>query len=374
MQSTKGMQEPITVTKSDLPPLEKYVEYLQEIWQSRWLTNRGKFVQLLEQKIAAYLKVRRVLTLSNGTLAIQLALRALNLKGEIITTPFTFAATTNVILWEGLKPVFADISPDTFNIDPEDVRRKITPKTSAILAVHVYGNPCDVEELEEIAKEHNLKVIYDGAHAFGVEYKNRSVFEFGDITTLSFHATKVFHTIEGGAVICKDDAMYEKIQLLANHGIRSEEIVVMPGTNAKMNEFQAVMGLCNLEYLDEWIKKREMVYKRYKELLAGLPVTYQKLIASRYNYIYMPVLFENLQVRDKVYDELMKNGIKGRKYFYPLTVNFEYNKKHNLVKKYKLQHAKDVSDRVLCLPLYSTLSQSDVERIVGIVKDVISHA
>jgi len=367
------MRETITVTKPDLPPLEEYVKYLKVIWESRWLTNNGEFVQLLEKKLKEYLKVKNLVLLSNGTLALHLAIKALDIKGEVITTPFTFSATTNVILWEGLKPVFADIDPETFNIDPEDVRRKITDKTSAILAVHVYGNPCYVEELQEIAEKYNIKLIYDAAHAFGVEYKNKSVLNYGDISTLSFHATKVFHTIEGGAIVVRDEDLLEKLQLLRNHGIKSEEEVLLPGTNAKMNEFQAIMGLCNLEYLDEKIRLRKERYEYYKEKLSDLPVKFQKIIASKYNYIYMPVCFRDVNERDRVYAELLKNGIKSRKYFYPLTTEFDYfkNKGVNLTEKYNLKVALDISRRVLCLPLYPDLEISDVDNIVSIIKELV---
>jgi len=363
----------ITVTKSSLPSLENYVMYLQKMWASRWLTNNGELVQLLEKKLKEYLNVKNLVCVANGTLALQLALRALEVKGEVITTPFTFAATTNVILWEGLTPVFADIDPETFNIGPKDVERKITDKTSAILAVHVYGNPCYVEELQEIADRYSLKLIYDAAHAFGVEYKNQSVLNYGDISTLSFHATKVFHTIEGGAIVVKDENLLGKLQLLRNHGIKSEEEVVLPGTNAKMNEFQAAMGLCNLEEVDEKIRLRKKIYEHYKERLSDMPVKFQKLIASKYNYIYMPVCFENSKKRDEVYSELIKNEIKPRKYFYPLTVSFDYFKQEgtNLVEKYGLKVASDIASRVLCLPLYPDLEMEAVDNITSIIEQLV---
>ncbi len=369
----KKEEELITVTKPDLPDLERYVEYLKKIWASRWLTNNGELVQLLEERLKEYLKVKNLVLISNGTLALHIALKALNLKGEVITTPFTFAATTNVILWEGLTPVFADIDPETFNIDPDDVEKKITDKTSTILAVHVYGNPCHVEELQKIANKYNLKLIYDAAHAFGVEYKGQSVLNYGDISTLSFHATKVFHTIEGGAIVVRDENLLEKIKLLRNHGIKSEEEVILPGTNAKMNEFQAAMGLCNLENIDEKIQRRKMLYEFYKEELSDLDVNFQKIIASKYNHAYMPVLFKNKKTRDKVYSELIKNGIKPRRYFYPLTSKFDYFKKQgeNITEKYKFKNCLDISNRVLCLPMYSTLEVGVVEKIVNIIKNVV---
>lgn len=360
----------INVTKSDLPELEKYVEYLKKIWSTRWLTNEGKLAQLLKERLEEYLRVKNLVLVANGTLALQLALKALELEGEIITTPFTFAATTNVIVWEGLTPVFADIDPHTFNIDPMKVEKGITGKTSAILATHVYGNPCYVEELAEIAAKHQLKLIYDAAHAFGVEYKNRSVLDYGDISTLSFHATKVFNTIEGGAIVAKDEELFERLKLLRNHGIKSEEEVVLPGLNAKMNEFQAAMGLCNLENIDKNIQLRKIIYEHYKEKLAQTNIKFQEIIASKYNYIYMPVCFENIQKRDAIYLELAKNGIKPRKYFFPLTVNFDYFKEKgvNLVEQYDLKEAHDVADTILCLPLYPDLDIAVIDDIIRIIK------
>ena len=361
----------ITITKSSVPELEKYVEYLKRIWSTRWLTNDGEFVQLLEEKLETYLRIKDLALVSNGTLALQLALRVLDLKGEVITTPFTFAATTNAILWENLKPVFADIDPKTFNIDPTDVEKKVTKKTSAVLAVHVYGNPCYVEELQEIANRHALKLIYDAAHAFGVEHRNQSILSYGDISTLSFHATKVFNTIEGGAIIAKNEELLEKLKLLRNHGIKSEEEVVLPGTNAKMNEFQAAMGLCNLENIDEKIQMRKTLYASYKEKLVDIEnIKFQKIVASKYNYSYMPALFESKEKRDAIYSMLLKNGIKSRKYFFPLTVNFDYFKELgvNLVEKYQLKNSYDIANRILCLPLYPDLEMSVVDNIITMIK------
>jgi len=363
----------INVTKSDFPEIERYIEYLKKIWASKWLTNNGEFVQFLEKRLEEYLKVKNLVLVTNGTLALQLVLKALNIKGEVITTPFTFAATTNVILWEGLFPVFADIDSNTYNIDPNDVEKKITDKTSAILAVHVYGNPCYAEELQKIADKYNLKLIYDAAHAFSVEYKNQSVLNYGDISTLSFHAAKLFHTIEGGAIIVDNEELTKKLKLLRNFGIKSEEEVILPGINAKMNEFQASMGLCNLENIDEKIQYRKNIYNYYKKELATTTVKFQKIIASKYNYGYMPILFQNKMKRDEIYSELIKNGIKPRKYFYPLTVNFDYFKKKgiNLVEKYNLKTASDIANRVLCLPLYPDLEIGIVDKIIHIIKRVI---
>ena len=363
----------INVTKSDLPPLEQYIEYLRRIWATGWLTNDGELVQLLEHKLEEYLGVRNLVLVANGTLALQLAVRVLGLSGEIITTPFTFAATTNIILWEGLTPVFADIDPATYNISPAQVEKRITDKTSAIIATHVYGNPCYVEELGGIAAKYNLKLIYDGAHAFGVEYDNQSVLNYGDMSTLSFHATKVFNTIEGGAIIAKDEGLFDRMKLLRNHGIKSEEEVILPGINAKMNEFQAAMGLCNLEGIDENIRLRGMIYKRYKERLGNTRIRFQEITASKYNYIYTPVCFEDIEQRDKAYSELVKNGIKPRKYFFPLTADFDYfkGKGTNAAERHDLEKASGIADRVLCLPLYPNLEMSVVDDIAGMIRNLV---
>lgn len=361
----------INVTQSDLPNLEDYNEYLKKIWDNGWLTNDGTLLKLLEHSLMDFLNVKNFIAVSNGTLAIQIALKALKTKGKVITTPLTFAATTNAIIWEGLKPIFADINPKTFNIDPEDVEKKITDDTSTILAVHVYGNPCAVEELQDIADANNLNLIYDAAHAFAVEHKGKSILEYGDISTLSFHATKVFHTIEGGAIKVSYEKLLESSKLLRNHGIKSAEEVILPGTNAKMNEFQAAMGLCNLKDIKEKINLRKERYELYKKNLKDIEgIKFQKVVASKYNYSYMPICFENVGIRDKIYSELIKEGINPRKYFYPLTVNFNYFEHNNvdLIKKYNLNIASNISKRVLCLPLYPNLEK----RIIHIITDKIN--
>ncbi|HWQ21615.1 MAG TPA: aminotransferase class I/II-fold pyridoxal phosphate-dependent enzyme, partial [Clostridia bacterium] len=293
----------INVTRSELPALDEYVSYLAGIWKTHWLTNDGELVQELERRLASHLHVQNLAVVANGTLALQLAFKALKLTGEVVTTPFTFAATTNALLWEGLQPVFADIDPETYNIAASSVEERITPRTSAILAVHVYGNPCDVEALQDVATRNGLPIIYDAAHAFGVEYRGKSVLEYGDLSTMSFHATKVFHTIEGGAAITRLPETLHEIQLLRNFGIVSEEEVVAPGINAKMNEFEAAMGLCNLERVNDECTRRKSIYEKYKTALSSIPgVQFQRLVASRYNYAYMPVRFASAAVRDAVYE------------------------------------------------------------------------
>ncbi len=353
----------ITVTKPVLPARVKYNRFLDGIWERRWLTNDGELVHALTNRLEHYLKVSKLILVSNGTAAIEIALRALDVKGEVITTPFTFSATTNVLIWAGLKPVWADIDPETFNIDPVAIERKITDRTSAILAVHVYGNPCDVERLAEIADEHDLRLVYDAAHAFGVQFHGQSILRYGDASTLSFHATKVFNTIEGGAIITDNDSVFEKSKLMRNHGIKSEEEVILPGTNAKMNEFEAAMGLCNLETVEGNILARKKLYARYQENLAGVgTVRFQKLTASKYNYSYMPVCFESQSLRDLIHTGLASVGVHARKYFFPLTVDSEY-----FAGRFKstdaLESARRISDSILCLPLYPDLGVEIVDRI-----------
>ncbi len=363
------MEKPwINVTKAEIPQKERFIQYLDKIWSSRWLTNEGELSKRLECEIERYLGVKDIVLLTNGTLAIDLCLRGLEIKGEVITTPFTFAATINLLIWNNLTPVFVDIDPLTFNIDPKMVREAITDKTTAILAVHVYGNPCAVQELERISNEFGIPVIYDAAHAFGVSYNGRSVLCQGDASTLSFHATKVFNTIEGGGIISKSASLMKEVRVLRNHGILSEFEVAKPGTNAKMNEFQAAMGLCNLEVLNEKINLRKIIYGRYLSGFNGLDIGFQKLVCDKYNYIYMPILLKDVTTRDEVYKVLMAERIKPRKYFFPLAIDYSYvGAKQKAYYKERLLTARIVSNRVLCLPLYSDLDLHDVDNIIKIV-------
>lgn len=355
----------INVTKTTLPPINKYIKYLKKIWANNWITNKGEFVLSLEKELEDYLKVKNLLAVNNGTIAMQLAFKALGLKGEVITTPFTFPATTNALIWEGLKPVFADIDPETFNIDPEEIEKKITKETSAILAVHVFGNPCDVEAIEKIAKKYNLKVIYDSAHAFGIEYKGKSILCWGDINTLSFHAAKVFHTAEGGAVVTRNGKDSQKINLLRNHGIETYDKVVLAGTNAKMNELQAIMGLCVLEEFDEQVLMRKEVYRRYSSFFSNKQFKLQKLNNSltRYTYPYFPICFPSEKIRDRIYKVLLKNGIRARKYFYPPCHELPYIKGDSK----SLLYSTNISHTILCLPIYASLAMEDVNRIINLV-------
>lgn len=361
----------INVTRTSLPSLKKYTTYLEKIWESRWITNNGCFLQELEKRLKKYLGVDNLLLVSNGTLAIQLALKGLDLKGEVITTPFTFAATTNAIVWEGLTPVFADIDPETFNIDPRDIEKKITKNTCAILAVNVYGNTCEIEKLQKIAKKYKIKLVYDAAHSFGTHYKNRSSLIHGDCSTLSFHATKVFHTIEGGAIVVKNKFLFNKLKLLRNFGIvEYKEKFSLAGINAKMNEFQAIMGLLNLKEVDSNIAKRKVIFKKYQEAFSNIKnIKLQKIVNSKHNYMYMPICLKNRIKRDRLYSELIKNDIKPRKYFFPLTTEFDYLKKQGSIDKKSLRTAYNISDRVLCLPIYPELTIGIVNKIIRVVKN-----
>lgn len=363
-------QDNIWVTKPSLPLLQEYVQELQEIWHSYWLTNMGEKHQVLQQSLQDYLGVSSLELLVNGHMALELVLQAFCLRGEVITTPFTFASTTHAIIRNGLEPVFCDIDAENYTMDVSKLEDLITDRTSAILPVHVYGNVCDVDEIERIAKKYNLKVIYDAAHAFGEKYHGHSVADFGDAACLSFHATKVFHTIEGGAVCYHDEAIGQAIYNLKNFGIRDQETVVSVGANAKMNEFCAAMGICNLRHVDEEMEKRKQVTERYRERLAHLEGVHLPVIQHglKSNYAYFPVLFEESHFgasRNEVFDCLMQNGIMARKYFYPLTSAFScFHGKYDLD---KTPVARYVSNRILTLPLYSELSLASVDRICEII-------
>src|SRR5690554_2937 len=316
----------IPVTKSYLPSKEKYKAYIDRIYESAWLTNNGSLLQELEQRLKDYLGVKHLILVANGSLALQLAYKALDLKGEVITTPFSFAATTSTLVWEGLTPVFADIDPHSFNVDPKQIEALITPKTSAILPVHVFGNPCEVEAIQVIADKHKLKVIYDAAHAFGSQYKGQSVLNYGDISTLSFHATKLFHTIEGGAVITSDDELAHKIRLLINFGITGPTTIESVGTNAKMNEFEAAMGLCVLDEIDIIKTERKAIWQTYHQELKGVVKFQQWNPRSQNNHAYAPVLFKSEAQLLKVEAKLKQNNIIPRRYFYPSLDTLDYLK------------------------------------------------
>ena len=357
----------INVTRSSMPSYEEYCEEIKDLWESRWLTNMGAKHNELKARLCDYLKVRNTELFVNGHLALYCALKALNLKGEIITTPFTFASTTNAIVQAGCTPVFCDVADD-YTIDVTKIESLITDKTSAILGVHVYGNVCDVDAIDKIAKKHGLKVIYDAAHAFGVEYKGKGICSYGDVSMLSFHATKVFHTIEGGALCYNDEALTSNIVKQRGFGLNGEEIDCF-GTNGKMNEFQAAMGLCNLRYIEGEIASRGEAYKLYDEKLGG--INGLKLLPLReglvQNYAYYPVLFDKAafgKSRDEVVAKLAENDIVARKYFYPLVSS---NKEFGEDLSNLTPQAKEFSENVLCLPMYAHLDASDVLKICEII-------
>ena len=358
----------IPVNKPYLPNKAEYEEYINSIWERKWLTNNGPLVNELELNLKNYLNVNHLLYVSNGTIALQIAIKALELKGEIITTPFSFVATTNSIIWEGCKPIFVDIDAETFNIDPAKIEAAITPQTSAIMATHVYGNPCDIDAIEVIAKKYSLKVIYDAAHCFGTKYKGRSVFEYGDISTTSFHATKLFHTIEGGAVFTQSPELLRKMALLRNFGHDGPDEFQGVGINGKNCEFHAAMGLCNLKHADEILDKRRLLSFYYWRALTGLQATYPKLNNDLdYNYAYFPVLFDTEELMHKCMRALENEKIYCRRYFYPSLSTLSF------VEKASMPVCESVASRILCLPLYHTLTTSDLDLISRIMLRVQTY-
>lgn len=360
------MNPRINVTKSSMPSFDEYIEEIRSIWETRWLTNMGAKHNQLEDELRNYLGVDHISLMVNGHLALELGLQALKLKGEVITTPFTFASTTHAIVRNNLMPVFCDINPEDYTIDVSKIERLITDKTSAIMPVHVYGNICNVEEIDRIAKKYGLKVIYDAAHAFGESYKENGVLNYGDMSMLSFHATKVFHTIEGGAICYHEPEYKTEIFKLRDFGIKNEEIVDGVGANAKMNEFAAAMGICNLRHIDEEIRKRERVVMQYREQLSGLPGVKLNPVNPQVksNYAYFPVVIDESQsgyTRNEMCEYLKSKNIFARKYFYPLTNDFECF--HNIFDINATPIALHISKRVMTLPLYADLSEDDVSRI-----------
>lgn len=366
----KWMLEKILVTRSSMPSLEEYVEEIRGIWDSHWLTNMGSKHKELQAELEDYLSVEYIDLLTNGHMALELSMQALHLQGEVITTPYTFASTTHAIVRNGLTPVFCDINPVDFTMDVTKIEELITDKTCAIVPVHVYGNICNMEEIERIAKKYSLKVIYDAAHTFGVRYKGRGIGDFGDVSCFSFHATKVFNSIEGGAVCYHDKEFGETLYNLKNFGIRGPERVEAVGANAKMNEFCAAMGLCNLRHVKEEIEKRKAVVERYRSHLVGIDGIqlnpFQKDVEP--NYAYFPVIFDEKSFgtsRNEIFDALGEQGIIARKYFYPLTNNFEcFHGKYDVNATPVALH---ISKRVLTLPLYADLALEDVDRICEII-------
>ncbi len=366
----------IFVTQPSMPSLEEFTDYLREIWDSKWLTNNGQFHKQLENELCQYLGVPHISLFSNGTLALITALQSLRITGEVITTPYSFVATTHALHWNGIKPVFVDIDPETYNINPDKIEAAITPRTTAIMPVHVYGNPCDDKRIRDIAHRYGLKIIYDAAHAFGVLQDNRTILNFGDLSILSFHATKVFNTFEGGAIISQSIDAKTRIDQLKNFGFVNEETITAPGINAKMNEIQAAFGLLQLKCVDESIEKRKYVDSQYREKLEHVKgLTIPKLNpAVKPNFGYFPVLLDATILRssrDQVYDHLKQNNVFSRKYFFPLISNLSTYSAFDSSQKENLPVANRVASQVLCLPIYPDLSSQQIDFIVEKILEII---
>ncbi len=354
----------INVTKTYLPDKEKYKKYIDQIYTNGWVTNNGPMVKLLEKRLAEYLGVKNIVLVSNGTVALEIAYRTLGIEGDVITTPFSFVATTSSLVTNGINPVFSDIDKNTLNIDSRKIKKKMSKKTQAIVPVHVFGNPCNVEGIQEIAKKNDLKVIYDAAHAFGVKYKGKSILNYGDISTLSFHATKLFHSIEGGALVINDDELVQKARYLINFGIENTESIPELGTNAKMNEFEAAMGLCMLDEMNIVSDARKDVFNLYVNELSGF-VQFQELNKdASLNYSYFPIILKDEEQLLIVQKELQKKNVFPRRYFYPSLDTLEY-----IEPKQYCENSRDVSNRILCLPLYPELELDDQLKIINIIKE-----
>lgn len=366
-------QSTITVTSPLLPDLAEFHKVLKDIWGSRWITNNGSFHQRLEAALCEYLKVPYISLFTNGTLPLLTALQALRITGEVITTPFSFVATTHSIWWNGCRPVFVDIDPRTGNIDPECIEAAITPKTTAIMPVHVYGNPCDTRRIHEIGNKYGLKVIYDAAHAFGVEVTGESILNAGDLSTLSFHATKVFNTIEGGAMIMHDAETKKRIDYLKNFGFANEVEVVGPGINSKMDEIRSAYGLLNLKQVDAAIEARHQVAVQYREALRSVKGIkfFDDMPGVRHNYSYFPI-FVNAEeygmTRDELYFKMREHGVLGRRYFYPLISTFSTYRGLPSARKEDLPNAHKMADSVICLPIYHNLSFDDIQRVISLIR------
>jgi len=363
--------KPINVTQPELPPLEEFIPYLEKIWDSKILTNGGPFHQQLEKALCNYLGVEHLALFTNGTIALVTALQALRITGEVITTPYSFVATSHSLLWNGIKPIFVDIDPGTFNLDPAKIEAAITPHTTAIMPVHCYGNPCDVEAIERIADIYNLRVIYDAAHAFGVQDQGGSILRHGDLSVLSFHATKVFNTFEGGAIVCPDAKTKQRIDYLKNFGFVDEVTVVAPGINGKMSEMNAALGLLQLQHIDQALVRRKEIDATYRVLLKGtkgiscLQDNGQKVA----NYSYFPILVDSDYSisRDALYEKLRDNNIYGRRYFYPLISDFPMYRGQLSAHSKNLPVASNLAIKVLCLPIYPKLSNEQIVKIVEVI-------
>lgn len=358
----------INVTKTYLPPLEEYTAYLKKVWESGWITNNGPLVQELENRLKKYFGVKHLFFTSNGTIAIQIAIKALGLTKEIITTPFSYVATTTSILWENCKPIFVDIDKDTFCVNPDLIEERITKNTEAILATHVYGIPCDVERIEAIANKHGLKVIYDAAHAFGTNYKNRALASYGDISTLSFHATKLFHTVEGGAIITNNDELARKIRLLRSFGHIKDDYFSI-GINGKNSEFHAAMGLCILDKVPGFIEERKQLHEHYDKQLKGIYHLKPSVPTNtEYNYSYYPILLKNEEELLKVKQELERNNIIPRRYFYPSLNTLPYIEKND-----RCPISESYANRVLCLPMFNELGKDIIDQTCNIIQSKLTR-
>ncbi|MCQ2099571.1 MAG: DegT/DnrJ/EryC1/StrS family aminotransferase [Fibrobacter sp.] len=361
----------ITVTSPLLPSLDEFIPMLQDIWDRKWLTNNGHYHEELEKALADYLGVKYISLFTNGTLPLITALQAMKITGEVITTPYSFVATTHSIWWNGLKPVFVDVDEETGNIDPEKIEAAITPHTTAIMPVHVYGTPCNMKRIQEIADIYGLKIIYDAAHAFGVKKDGESVLKAGDMSTLSFHATKVYNTIEGGALICHDEATKRRIDFLKNFGFNGETTVVAPGINSKMDEIRSAYGLLNLKQVDSAIEKRQAVANRYREAFKNIPGIrfLQDIEGVRHNYAYFPIFIsEEYGIsRDDLYAKLQEHNIFGRRYFYPLISTFSAYKGLDSANPANLPIAHKLANQVLCLPMFAGLDEESVSRVIDVV-------
>lgn len=363
----------ITVTSPLLPNLEEFQTLLKEIWDSKWITNNGSFHKQLEKELAKYLKVPYISLFTNGTLPLITALQALRITGEVITTPYSFVATTHSLWWNGIKPVFVDIDPTTCGIDPKKIEAAITPKTTAIMPVHCYGKPCDTHAIQEIADKYGLKVIYDAAHAFGVEVNGESILNAGDMSTLSFHATKVYNTIEGGAMVMHDEKTKQRIDYLKNFGFANETTVVAPGINSKMDEMRAAYGILNLRQVDAAIEARHKVAQRYREALRNVPgVTFfDDMPGVRHNYSYFPIFIDAVKfgkTRDQLYFEMKDANVLGRRYFYPLISEFSTYRGLPSATRENLPEAYKLADSVLCLPMHHNLSEENIKRVINFFK------
>lgn len=365
----QSINKPIYVTQPSLPDLHEFLPYLEQIWENKILTNNGPFHKQLEDELASFLGVPYISLFANGTLALVTALQVLRITGEVITTPYSFVATTHSLWWNNIKPVFVDIEPEFGNLDPEKVEASITPKTTAILPVHVYGNPCKVDRLKQIADTYGLKLIYDAAHCFGVKHKGKGICNFGDLSVLSFHATKVFNTMEGGAIVCHDEATKKRIDYLKNFGFAGETTIMAPGINSKMNEMQAALGLVQLKHYDENIAKRKKIADTYREGLKdvkGISLM-PKPNDTESNYAYFPIFIDEMEYgisRDHLYERLKQNNIFGRRYFYPLISEFSMYKGLESAMPSILKVANKMANDVICLPIYSELAIDVVNEII----------